>query len=730
MKHSNDGAPSPLPKTLRNQRTVDGLTKALTGFSCLVLLLGFFAISLYEHQHTKGLADLSAQHFTEIAALKLAKPMALDNAQAISHTLEVLIQKNHDSQSLIKQVCIYNPTGDFKPIAAHADAKVTEHAAGNIITLTRHCPSHSKATLQNAPDWYFSPITLNTRNVGSLWVEWPQSSLSAWLGQRTGLLAALSTLIALSFLWIKQHVRANVIKPVQSLGALIEAARRTKDFSALPEQSLTNNIPKTMRGLTQAIISLFSTIQENEDKLREIAFNDPLTSLPNRRHFWEHLTVSLHSLKRNQRPIALIVIDLDGFKCVNDRLGHEIGDKLLAQVSQAMRTCIRQEDFLARLGGDEFTLILRDCDNPAIPKRIAQKILKALDRTFAIGDENIRVGASMGIALAPQDSRDPQELTRFADKAMYVAKSQGKGCYAFWHDALNQLCDNLAHDEKIVLKALEHKALSIQLTPQHRFDNSRNIIGVQAHPTFTHADSTLAFEGQTLSRSIEEVIMQSDSPKLLLGYHNWFFTHLSELIQRWKKEPQLAKSLLPITLTLAPHKLQLTCFVHAFKDALRQGTLSTADVIIQMHEHTLNRLHHLPIASLADPLNQKFFSELQVALTIEDLPDAYTILNKAPNILVKRLHLSAFEQNAAQLAENMQFGPDIDKQTGANNIFKFAQSFGCEIAVTHIDEASTFHQFRKLGATIGQGTYLSHTTLASNIQEKVHNTNTKSLEPS
>jgi diguanylate cyclase (GGDEF)-like protein len=474
--------------------------------------------------------------------------------------------------------------------------------------------------------------------------------------------------------------------------------------------------------LQSALGTLLSSLKTHQDTLKEIAFKDPLTGLPNRRHFWDHLSVCLHSHKRNQRPFALMVIDLDGFKSVNDRLGHEAGDILLTQVSQTLRASIRQEDFLARLGGDEFTLILRDCDDPMTPKRIAKNITNALDRTFSLAGEEVQVGASIGIAMAPEDSRDAHELTRLADKAMYIAKRQVNKRYAFWQEALNELCDNLAHDEDIVMQALDQQALSIRLAPQHRFSKSQQIVGAQAFPSFTHADKEQAFAGQTLSRTIEEVIMQSDSPTLILRYHQWFFAELSQLIQHWKKTPGLANALLPITLQLAPDKLQLTHFVNAFKDALRQVHFTTADVIIQMHEHTLNRLHHLPAASLGDPLNHHFFSQLQVALTINDLPDAYTILNKAPNALVKRLHICTLEQSADQIIESMQANTTSASLAAANSVFKFAQQFGCEIYVSHINEGTTWHQFRKLGANIGQGAFLSRDDLAPELESKINQT--------
>jgi diguanylate cyclase (GGDEF)-like protein len=662
-------------------------------------------MSLHEYQRTKKLEAFAAQNFTALTAQHLAKPIALDNQTALRATLDTILTTHAEWLGDTLNICIYSSGGKLQPLLTAFNASCPDRSS----SLSAH-PNNFNNPLGGRinDEWYSAPMSINSRQVGTLWVKWPNTTLWHWFSQRTGVISALSLLLLLLTLWIKQYTRSHVTKPLEEITLFLESAARKKNFSRLPKTPDT----ATMRPLRDAIAALLHTVRQHQGRLKQIAFNDPLTNLPNRRHFWEYLTISLHNHKRTQRPLALMLIDLDGFKAVNDQQGHEIGDELLTQVSRAIRTCIRQEDFLARLGGDEFTLILRDCDDPNTAKRIAQKITKALDHAFTIGDEDIRVGASIGIALAPADSKDPKELIRFADKAMYAAKRQKDRRYAFWQEAMNQLCDNLALDETLILKALNEDALKIELILQHLFTQQRPVIGALAYATFRHADSAQILAGQQLARTVEEVIMQSDSPKLLLRYHEWLFQTLSEHIQHWKKNPALADALLPITLQLAPHKLQLSCFVHALKEAINQGKLSTDDVMIQMHEDTLNRLHHLPIASLADPINQLFFSQLQVTLVIDELTDAYTILNKAPNVLVKRLQFSALQHTTAQLKTNalkpgMTSTEGLTTNSAVKNIFKFAQDFGCDICITHIDEASTWHDYRKLGATIGQGSFLS-----------------------
>lgn len=167
-----------------------------------------------------------------------------------------------------------------------------------------------------------------------------------------------------------------------------------------------------------------------EGRLRQLAYHDALTGLPNREMFRQRFEQALGWADRNQRLVALLFIDLDGFKQINDTLGHDVGDQLLQAVARRLTGCLRSSDVVARLGGDEFTVLL-----PAIPtaqdaSRVAEKILATLSQSFMFSDREVAVTASVGISIYPLHSQDADELMKQADIAMYQSKEAGKNCYA------------------------------------------------------------------------------------------------------------------------------------------------------------------------------------------------------------------------------------------------------------------------------------------------------------
>nr|WP_277875842.1 diguanylate cyclase [Trichocoleus sp. FACHB-90] len=167
-------------------------------------------------------------------------------------------------------------------------------------------------------------------------------------------------------------------------------------------------------------------LKQEEMQLRHLAYHDPLTGLPNRQHFHDCLHQSLQWANSNNQLVALLFLDLDGFKQVNDRLGHDKGDLLLKIVAQRLKACLRGSDTVSRLGGDEFTVIL-----PAIKKvqdaaTVAEKILETLSRAFVLDGDTVFVTVSIGISVYPLDSNELNTLIKNADSAMYRAKEQGR----------------------------------------------------------------------------------------------------------------------------------------------------------------------------------------------------------------------------------------------------------------------------------------------------------------
>ena len=171
--------------------------------------------------------------------------------------------------------------------------------------------------------------------------------------------------------------------------------------------------------------------QELEDELRQQALRDPLTDLPNRALFMDRLEHAIRQAERRKKPVAVLFVDLDNFKPVNDSLGHEAGDQLLIGVARRISTAIRGGDTAARLGGDEFTILLEDLNDAGDAALVAERILGALDEPFRIKGRKRHVTASLGIALSPSSGVAPAEILNKADEAMYKAKEGGKARYEF-----------------------------------------------------------------------------------------------------------------------------------------------------------------------------------------------------------------------------------------------------------------------------------------------------------
>ncbi len=177
---------------------------------------------------------------------------------------------------------------------------------------------------------------------------------------------------------------------------------------------------------------------EKEKNLRKIAFHDPLTGLANRLLFQERLTQEILHNKRHLKTLAVLFIDLDGFKAVNDNLGHDAGDQLLKLVSHRLTKSCREEDTVARMGGDEFTLILSSITHIKAAEKIANSILQKLSDDFLIQDKIVHISASIGISLYPKDHHEADLLIKYADTAMYEAKRLGKNRYVLASNLLNK----------------------------------------------------------------------------------------------------------------------------------------------------------------------------------------------------------------------------------------------------------------------------------------------------
>jgi predicted signal transduction protein with EAL and GGDEF domain len=252
----------------------------------------------------------------------------------------------------------------------------------------------------------------------------------------------------------------------------------------------------------------FNALKRQEDRLRYLAYYDPLTSLPNRRSFNEQLTRILKRSQRRNSNAALLFIDLDHFKRINDSIGHGRGDRLLVEIAKRLTSELREDDAInyfsdlnaeedeehgngnteiARLGGDEFTVVLSDVEDTRHVERVAQRILSSLSEPIALQSHNPVVTPSIGIAIFPHDGMDPDTLVRNADTAMYVAKAEGRACYRFYDEEMNSQAVEQLKMEEDLRNALRNQELELRYQPQIE-TSTGEVVSMEALVRWKHPD--------------------------------------------------------------------------------------------------------------------------------------------------------------------------------------------------------------------------------------------------
>jgi diguanylate cyclase (GGDEF)-like protein/PAS domain S-box-containing protein len=228
---------------------------------------------------------------------------------------------------------------------------------------------------------------------------------------------------------------------------------------------LWNGVSARDQDLIYAVALDVSDRREAEAQIAHLAYHDPLTGLPNRQLFLDRLSVAIARAQRRHEALAVLFIDLDRFKVINDSLGHPIGDLLLKEVGKRLRRSLREEDTVARLGGDEFTAILLGGAAPAQVSRVAQKIREAVKAPLLLGGHELAVSTSIGIGLFPTDGTDPQTLLRSADTAMYRAKELGRDGHQFYTAALGERVREQLNLETRLRRALAREELTLHYQP-------------------------------------------------------------------------------------------------------------------------------------------------------------------------------------------------------------------------------------------------------------------------
>jgi diguanylate cyclase (GGDEF)-like protein/PAS domain S-box-containing protein len=261
-----------------------------------------------------------------------------------------------------------------------------------------------------------------------------------------------------------------------------ELWNRTKDGTAVPQLCSIEAVRGAATGAVESYVAVYhdiSEIKSTQQRLHHLANHDPLTGLPNRSFLSDMLGYSIAQAKRESRRLAVLFVDLDDFKDVNDSYGHDTGDRLLIWIAEKLRHELREKDIIARFGGDEFVIIIPDLDHGESVALVARRLLAAVREPYILGTQSIRPSLSIGIAVYPDGSAEQAELLRDADAAMYAAKQAGRNDYRFHDPAMNDLAHRRLAMQGAVARGLDEGEFSILYQPIVRLSDDR-AVGAEA----------------------------------------------------------------------------------------------------------------------------------------------------------------------------------------------------------------------------------------------------------
>jgi diguanylate cyclase (GGDEF)-like protein/PAS domain S-box-containing protein len=237
---------------------------------------------------------------------------------------------------------------------------------------------------------------------------------------------------------------------------------------------------------------------EREETIRHQALHDPLTDLPNRKLFMDFLALEVAQARRNRRNLAVLFLDLDHFKQINDSLGHAAGDLLLQAVAQRLKGCVRESDTVARIGGDEFNVLMPDLHQVDDVGTVVGKIMGVFETPFLLDNVEVSAATSIGVSMFPEDGNSSSELVQKADSAMYVAKQKSGNSYQFYNEEINTRTVKRQRMERQLRQAVGQKQLELEFQPLVRLDSGK-VVGAEALLRWRHPDDGLLLPSQFLN---------------------------------------------------------------------------------------------------------------------------------------------------------------------------------------------------------------------------------------
>jgi diguanylate cyclase (GGDEF)-like protein/PAS domain S-box-containing protein len=431
-----------------------------------------------------------------------------------------------------------------------------------------------------------------------------------------------------------------------------------------------------------------------DEKIRTLAYNDSLTKLPNRQAFKEQVTRAIKIAKRHQRVGAVLYLDLDEFKRINDTLGHDIGDMLLIHVTGRLEGQLRDTDMvgrsygdelesrnIARLGGDEFTVLLEDIQKPEIAAVVAKRVQDAIARSYNLNGHEVYITPSIGIAIFPRDGHDVEELLKNADTAMYHAKAVGKNNFQFYSEQMNILATTRLKLEGKLRKALAFNEMELFYQPQIDLATGQ-IVSVEALLRWDESELGMV--------SPAEFIPIAEETGMIIELGEWVLNEACKQNKAWQDA-----GLSPIRVAVNLSSMQFIQRDLSLKvaKALKSSRLNPRFLELEITESVIMRNVNETITSLND------FKDMGIRISVDDFGTGYSSLN-----YLKRFPLDNLKIDRTFVKDIPENEDDV---TITSAIIALAQSLGLGVVAEGVETESQLEFLEEHGCDMAQGYHFS-----------------------
>jgi len=504
-----------------------------------------------------------------------------------------------------------------------------------------------------------------------------------------------------------QHGAADyLISPVipqilqSKIAVFIDLARKNmaleqqKEELALMNRDLQVQQMRDLRRINAALESEILERRQAEARAHELATRDPLTGLMNRRSLTERIEHAVAMANRYGQRLALLFLDLDRFKSINDSLGHDAGDDLLLQVSERICGAVRQSDIVARLGGDEFVVLMEALPNYAAAAEVARKIIATIDQPFLLGSQSIKTSASVGISLFPQDGTNMQALLRSADLAMYHAKQEQRGTVQFFHEDLNARMLERCQLEQELQHALDNEEFELYYQPKIEARTGR-IAGVEALLRWHHPRLGLLSGGQFIPAAAET--------GLLVPIGEWVIAAACAQARRWRDE-NLPVPTIPIAVNVAIPQIYAD-LPDIISRELRKQQVPPSSIQLEITESLVITDTHKATSVLRE------ISESGITIAIDDFGTGYSSLS-----ILKTLPIDILKIDQSFVRD---LGKNASDTAIVAAIVNMARALALRVVAEGVETKEQLAVLHDLGCDEHQGYFYSKPLPANDLVQKL-----------